>query len=517
MVMVWAVPALAYNAPAGNNTNELNNSISRENKTYHISDTIYYSVKVYLANDDGTTKPCYQKDINTYYTSPHDLVLPAASPQVHTIDFPVIPELLPGESVIFANGTTTCRIYDEVASGVLRSDLTKTSGASAMPAGAVYSTSTTNYPGGTAIGVSNYPALDYVIASADLVANPNLIAFGYSWNTGGNPPTTSGAWDNQFHNDSSAKEMSISTFVSMPDTQVTITANLLNLNAGQSTTLTVTEHNTGNVNLTSPHVVVLKNGATLINLTAPPTSGDGGIIGTLDVGETWTWNSVDSGAVTVNPTTFEAVGHGMDDSSPAVDITVNTGHPNEHAQVSVSVNQPHTTAHMSLSTGALPKDGGDVTITITDTNDGTVALHDAHMHFKITPLPSLLPAPSGSGGMSGYYFLGNPAQAPPNNVVDIGTFVGESGTANGIMDVGETWTWSVTVHLTNPAAFEALGHGIDPLGNSVNYPDIQTERAVGSVDFPPPVPATTDLGIGLLITGFAGAMALIGYRRLRRS
>jgi large repetitive protein len=49
--------------------------------------------------------------------------------------------------------------------------------------------------------------------------------------------------------------------------------------------------------------------------------------------------------------------------------------------------------------------------------------------------------------------------------------------ANDILDVGETWTWTITdVAVNEDTTFTATGYGLDPLGNSVTYPGYQGER-----------------------------------------
>ena len=99
-------------------------------------------------------------------------------------------------------------------------------------------------------------------------------------------------------------------------------------------------------------------------------------------------------------------------------------------------------------------EGWNVTLTISDTNDGDVPLTGAHVHlladgveYAFSPM-----------GVDSPYFVG-----------------GDDG--NEVMDPGETWTWQVTVSITSTTYFETWGHGTDPLGNPVDYPDFASEYA----------------------------------------
>jgi hypothetical protein len=89
---------------------------------------------------------------------------------------------------------------------------------------------------------------------------------------------------------------------------------------------------------------------------------------------------------------------------------------------------------------------GNVELTITDMNDGDVPLTDAHVHLAANGVEYAF---SPMGNSSPYFFGGD--------------------NGNGILDPGESWTWKVTVTITQTTLFEAWGHGTDPLGNPVDY------------------------------------------------
>jgi uncharacterized repeat protein (TIGR01451 family) len=116
-----------------------------------------------------------------------------------------------------------------------------------------------------------------------------------------------------------------------PDTVTTLDASATMVPSGGSVDLTVTEENTGDVDLTNPYVEVWKDGALFATLTAPPDSGDVANPGVLNVGELWSW-TIDSGAITV-PTHFVALGFGTDPLGNL--ISYDTGYLGERDEVRV--------------------------------------------------------------------------------------------------------------------------------------------------------------------------------------
>jgi hypothetical protein len=109
-----------------------------------------------------------------------------------------------------------------------------------------------------------------------------------------------------------------------PNTKVNILPATGQVPANQPFMLTISEQNTGNEILTNVHVNVSSTGATpTISYTLgyplfPPTSGDGIIVGSLDIGETWTWNIP---GVVLNPgiTVIAAFGHGTDQAGNLIE------------------------------------------------------------------------------------------------------------------------------------------------------------------------------------------------------
>ncbi|KTB48963.1 hypothetical protein DEALK_18100 [Dehalogenimonas alkenigignens] len=110
---------------------------------------------------------------------------------------------------------------------------------------------------------------------------------------------------------------------------------------------------------------------------------------------------------------------------------------------------PHTTMTLFDFVWETTADG-NVTLTISDTNDGDVNLTDAHVHLLANDVE--------------YPF--SPISTPTS---------GDDG--DGIFEPGETWTWIVYVTITQDTTFSTWGHGEDPFGNTVDYPQYQSEYA----------------------------------------
>jgi hypothetical protein len=148
---------------------------------------------------------------------------------------------------------------------------------------------------------------------------------------------------------------------------------------------------------------------------------------------------------------------------------------------------PHTTMQpISAYPSVLPVGGGDILITVWDTNDGTVDVTSPQVALT-----------------------GNPA-IPGSTVImtPVATNLGNLVT----MSAGATWTFTATVHITQATTFTATGSG---MANGVSVAGASETRilVVGS----PGVPASSNLGLGLLILAFAGGITVFGWQRRRNS
>jgi len=109
------------------------------------------------------------------------------------------------------------------------------------------------------------------------------------------------------------------------DTIIDISASPMQVSGATDVMLTITEKNTGEVDLTGPYVVLEPLGLTLAKASSQFMSGDTDGDSDLDAGETWTWIIVDSGVD--NEKTYTVVGHGTDVLGNDVTWCSNSGDP----------------------------------------------------------------------------------------------------------------------------------------------------------------------------------------------
>ena len=179
-----------------------------------------------------------------------------------------------------------------------------------------------SYPIGTA--VSQLGTVNYTADSSDKTGN-NLVA---SVNAQGD------LHDISIGEDPLNITKQVSTLVINPSTLTTISASAIQVLAGGTVTLTITEQNDGDVDLTNPSVFV-DNGVGTVTSTSVSFIGvDGGDIGVLDPGETWSWTV--PGVVVNADTTFTATGHGTD---PLLNDVTFPADQDEQDSVSVEVVQ----------------------------------------------------------------------------------------------------------------------------------------------------------------------------------
>ena len=176
---------------------------------------------------------------------------------------------------------------------------------------------------------------------------------------------------------------SLNTLVIHPNTITTIGSSIATVVSGGTVTLTITETNNGDVDLTDPHVVIDQGIGTLDENSASFTGVDGGDVGVLDPGETWTW-ILTSPAIAVD-TTFTATGHGTDPLGNDVTWCDNGGGPgilcdqDERDQATVEVVLPlevEKTAETSYDRDwdwTIEKSAATTTLTLAEGESYTVA------------------------------------------------------------------------------------------------------------------------------------------------
>jgi len=220
-----------------------------------------------------------------------------------------------------------------------------------------------------------------------------------------------------------------------PSTITTIVSSAPKVVPGDMVVLTVTEHNAGDVDLTSPQVAVTKDGAPFVTLVWPPTSGDNGNK-ILDPGETWSW-TINLVLITAT-TTFVATGSGI---APGDFLVTYPGDLQERDDVTVDTFEPNTITTITASE-TLVMSGDSVALTVTEENTGGDPLTNPYVAvWKNGTLIATLVAPPDSG---------------------------DNG--NNILDPLETWSWTISSGpITTTTTFLALGFGTDSLGNEVSY------------------------------------------------
>ena len=234
-----------------------------------------------------------------------------------------------------------------------------------------------------------------------------------------------------------------------PDTEVTIDASAYLIYASETVTLTVTEENTGDDDLTSPYVEVSPGGYTLNKASGYYTSGDTDGDGELDTDEIWTW--IITGVVVNADTTFTATGHGTD--SLGNDVTY-PAHEDEQDTVDVDTINPNTTVTIDSDVYETTP-GGNVWLTITETNTGDDPLDTVSVVVNDgTSDIALLTYNDTSWDTTGYVYV----------------------TDDDILEPGETWSWKIQVTISVDTTFTATGYGIDSLGNDVTAPYYEYEE-----------------------------------------
>jgi uncharacterized repeat protein (TIGR01451 family) len=257
------------------------------------------------------------------------------------------------------------------------------------------------------------------------------------------------------------------TLVRVPGLAVTKTVDQGAISVPGTLNYTLTLSNTGNVSLTGVAPVDTLPDGTTATLAGP--TGDGGTLGVLDVDETWTYTTtfavdqarIDAGTALVN--TLSAT-------------TTQTPTP-ETAQAATTITSAPSLRVTKVVDRSAISAPGPLNYTITVANTGNVSL------TGVTPTDTL---PDGTAGS-----LAGPT--------------GDGGTA-GVLDVGETWTWTTVFNATQ-AQIDAGAI----LTNSVSVVSTQT---------PAPAVATADTAVssapGLAVTktvdqGAISAPSVLNY------
>lgn len=148
----------------------------------------------------------------------------------------------------------------------------------------------------------------------------------------------------------------------------------------------------------------------------------------------------------------------------------------------------HSTLAISPAPTSLPLGGGTVTLTVTETNDGFVIM--SGISVSVT----------GTNG-----FASGPLTASNTSNKSLNT--------DSNLDLNETWTWTITgVSVATSTTFNGVAFGnFDRGASDAPVENAQITVPVGSS--PTSLSASSNLGIGLMIAGFAGALVFLILRR----
>jgi uncharacterized repeat protein (TIGR01451 family) len=206
--------------------------------------------------------------------------------------------------------------------------------------------------------------------------------------------------------------------------------------AGEAITYTITVANTGNQSLTG--IVVSDPNAT----AQAPTyvSGDAGVLGVLDVGETWTYSAAHT--VTQAEIDSNGGGDGFIDNIATADSD-QTGPDTDDARVPVGDTPALEINKVADPSGQVADVAGEaITYTITVANTGNQSLTGIVV-------------------------------SDPNATAQAPTYVSGDAGVLGVLDVGETWTYSAA-HTVTQAEIDSDGGGDGDLDNIATADSDQT-------------------------------------------
>jgi len=265
-----------------------------------------------------------------------------------------------------------------------------------------------------------------------------------------------------------------------PDTEVCISTDLY-VAAGGTTDVTVTEENIGDDPLSDVSVTVSPLGITLVKDDAYWTGGDTNSNGMLDPddpttqaneAELWTWIIPD---ITVDDTmTFEAIGDGIDSAGNSVTYPE---YPDERDRLTTGT--IGTEICMNICPCPIEEHdvypGDKLTITISESNDGVVAINNAKVWIGgLDPVTmEVIDINVDDTGANGWAM----------GIGDVNYAGGDINT-NGVLDPGETWVWVLTgVEVNEDVLIVVKGHGsVSGTPGDITYPDYPKERATQYVE-----------------------------------
>jgi uncharacterized repeat protein (TIGR01451 family) len=244
--------------------------------------------------------------------------------------------------------------------------------------------------------------------------------------------------------------------------------------AGDAITYRVVVTNTGNVDLTSVSVTDLLEGS---GFNLGSASGDGGVAGVLEVGESWTYLA----SYTADQEDVNSDGHG--DSLLTNTVTVDTAETDpQSATTATPVDQNPALSvtkqvyalgdgnDASTATGVIDGAGDTITYRVVVTNTGNLDLTSVSVTDLLEGASFSLGSPSGDG------------------------------TVTGVLDVGESWTYLATYTVTQGDLNTNAGND-GFLTNTVTVDTAQTDPQSATTATPITVTRSIDLEKDVSVDG----------------
>jgi hypothetical protein len=262
--------------------------------------------------------------------------------------------------------------------------------------------------------------------------------------------------------------------------------------AGGTVDLEITEENTGDDALLLPYVWLALQDTDGVNITTwslgkdsdyyveGDTNGDGVLDAddpdtVEDEAETWVWEI--TGVVVNQDSMIIAKGHGMD--SLHNDVSYDNGYLDERDIVEIDTIDPDTKVVVTSSEDMI-YEGETVDLTVTETNTGDDPLDNPHVWVGgLNSSGHVIDLNADDPDlMDGWVLDKDSAEFVSGDTTPDWDPLDGDDPGNGILEVGETWTWTITgVELNQDVVIIAKGHGLDSLENDVTHPEYPRERS----------------------------------------
>ncbi len=256
---------------------------------------------------------------------------------------------------------------------------------------------------------------------------------------------------------------------------------------GQSVTLTITEENTGDVDMIGP-----------LAYWGQMTANDVESIVRNPDDDTLTVSFADGPAVILDLATPQVPDVVVQEWLDSLESLVNNGNGTVTLNLtdgsSITVPMPE---QLSLEQGIADmleivesienNNDGTITINLSDGSSATISVTEIQDDTIVTMFESVVNNGDGTftlnladGASFTTFNMASPyVELYANDaLVDVLDYAPDSGDdGDGILNPGEIWSWTVDQTIESDTTFVAIGHGLDTTGTDITYPDYPEERA----------------------------------------